>query len=125
MPRKTIFFSFKNGRELSSYLGLVPRQHSTGGKQKLLGISKRGNKYLRTLLIHGARSILSTTKRRENKEHRTVSEFSRNKNLSNWFNELRARKEDNVAVVALANKLGRIFWAVLNKEEEYKYNAQK
>ena len=116
--------NFKNGRELSSYIGLVPRQHSSGGKQRLLGISKRGNRYLRTLLIHGARSILSTTKRREQKAHKSESEFSKNIRLSNWFRELRLRKEDNVAVVALANKLGRICWAVLNKEESYNSNRK-
>jgi len=86
---------FKNGRHLAAWIGLVPRQHSTGGKNKLLGISKRGNKTLRELLMHGARAMLSKP-------------TSAEKAFGSWITELRARKPFNVALVALANKLARI-----------------
>jgi transposase len=86
---------FKNGRQLSAWLGLVPRQHSSGGKPTLLGISKRGDVYLRTLLIHGARSVL------------------RNAKPSDWGAALAARRNPNLAAVALANKNARIVWALL------------
>ena len=90
----------RNGRDLAAYLGLVPRQASTGGRTKLLGISKRGDRYLRTLLIHGARAALPHLAARDNP-------------LGRWLRGLRARCHHNVAVVALANKLARIAWAVL------------
>lgn len=114
--------NFKNGRELSSYLGLVPKQHSSGGKNKLLGISKRGNKYLRTLLIHGSRAVMHSIDRSKNLQN---SEFCKNKNLSKWFCDLRLRKNTNVAVIALANKIARICFVVLNKDQEYlpNYNS--
>lgn len=111
--------NFKNGRELSSYLGLVPRQNSSGGKNKLLGISKRGNKYLRTLLIHGARAVISSVDRSKDIKN---NQFSQNKKLSKWLSNLRLRKNSNVAVVALANKMARICFVVLNKGEEYSAN---
>ena len=93
---------FKRGRDMAAFLGLVPRQHSSGGKEKLLGISKRGDSYLRTLLIHGARS---------------VQRVSANKtdSRSRWLNSISARRHKNVAAVALANKNARIAWAVLSK----------
>ena len=93
---------FKRGRDMAAFLGLVPRQHSSGGKEKLLGISKRGDSYLRTLLIHGARS---------------VQRVSANKTdpRSRWLNSISARRHKNVAAVALANKNARIAWAVLSK----------
>jgi len=91
---------FKNGRHMAAWIGLVPHQYSTGGKTKLLGISKRGDKSLRTLFIHGARAILSRLDRAE-------------KYFGHWIVELRARKPFNVAVVALANKIARIAWSVL------------
>ena len=91
---------------IRSYYGLVPRQHSSGGKQVLLGISKRGDTYLRTLLIHGARSALQSVKR---KKHA----------LSDWASRLLARRNNNIAAVALANKNARIVWALLAKNQEY------
>lgn len=98
--------SFKNGRQLAAWIGLVPHQHSTGGKASLLGISKRGNKALRTLLIHGARAMLS-------RPEKAVRVFGK------WILELRARKPFNVAVVALANKLARIVWSVLSTKQVF------
>ena len=98
---------FKNGREVAAWLGLVPRQHSTGGQTKLLGVTKRGNPYLRKLLIHGARSVTLHTHR---DRHR----------IGLWLNQLESRTHRNVAVVAMANKLARISWAVLTKETVYR-----
>jgi transposase len=92
--------SFARGRDLAAWLGLVPRQVTTGGKPRLVGISKRGNKYLRKLLIHGARAALPTLL-----ESPTP--------LGGWLRALIARMHKNAAVVALANKLARIAWAVL------------
>ena len=92
--------NFDNGRQLAAWIGLVPRQHSSGGKPTLLGISKRGDGYLRTLLVHGARAVLRFTK---DKTDRT----------SCWLNNLTARRHANVAAVALANKNARIVWALL------------
>ena len=97
---------FKKGRDVSASIGLVPRQHSTGGKQNLLGISKRGDKHLRALLIHGARSILRLAGNKQDK-------------LSVWATELAGRRGFNKAAVALANKLARIGWAVTVKNEDY------
>lgn len=92
---------FQNGRQLAAWLGLVPRQHSSGGKQNLLGISKRGDTYLRTLLIHGARAVIR---------------FAENKaEPEGWLRTLMARRNKNVAAVALANKNARIIWALLAK----------
>ena len=90
---------FKNGWQLAAWLGLVPRQYSTGGKPKLLGISKRGDRYLRTLLIHGARSALRTA------HQKSIGE--------RWLNRLVERRHRIIAVVALANKNERIAWALL------------
>lgn len=97
---------FKNGRELAAWLGLVPRQYSTGGRVRLLGISKRGDRYLRTLLIHGARAALRTAARHENRRSR-------------WVLELGHRRGENIAAVALANKNARTAWAVLAKESDF------
>ena len=97
---------FKSGRELSAWLGLVPRQHSSGGKTVLLGISKRGDRYLRTLLIHGARSALRTVESR--KDPRSVS-----------ISRLKGRQGPNVAAVALANRNARVMWALLRRGEVY------
>lgn len=97
---------FHHGRELSAWMGLVPRQYSTGGKPRLLGISKRGNKRLRCLLIHGARAILSRLQTGSGPFHA-------------WLLKLRARKSFNVAAVALANKLARIAWSVLTRREPF------
>lgn len=93
--------SFKNGRQMAAWLGLVPGQHSSGGKPKLLGISKRGDKYLRTLLIHGARAVLLRVKLRQ----------SRGEN--SWLTGLLDRRHYNIAAVALANKNARILWALM------------
>jgi transposase len=93
--------SFKNGRQMAAWLGLVPGQHSSGGKPKLLGISKRGDKYLRTLLIHGARAVLLRVKLRQ----------SRGEN--SWLLRLLDRRHYNIAAVALANKNARILWALM------------
>ncbi len=98
---------FKSGRHLAAWLGLVPRQHSTGGKSVLLGISKRGDKYLRTLLIHGARSVLHCLK---NKDDR----------CKKWVSQLNERSNHNVAAVGLANKMARIVWVIMTRNEVYK-----
>jgi transposase len=101
---------FNKGRELAAWLGLVPRQQSTGGKPTLLGISKRGNRYLRMLIIHGARSCL----RHLNRE---------NHELGLWMTQLERRSHKNVVAVALANKIARIAWAVLARQEVYRSSA--
>ena len=100
---------FRNGRELAAWLGLVPRQHSTGGKQNLLGMSKRGDSYLRTLLIHGARSVL----------YRAMQKLD----LRNWAFTVAIRRNKNVAAVALANKSARIIWALLTHNRQYQPNC--
>lgn len=99
--------AFEKGRGFSAWIGLVPRQHSTGGKQKLLGISKRGNPYLRKLFVQGARAVL---------QKRAVQSSG----LSSWLEHLSSRSHPNVAAIALANKLARIAWAVLAKGETYR-----
>src|SRR5271166_6336300 len=98
--------SFERGRDLAAWLGLVPRQFTTGGKPKLLGISKRGNKYLRRQLIHGARAALPYVAERDTP-------------LGRWAKGLMSRAHRNVAVVAFANKLARIAWAVLRRNERF------
>ena len=98
--------TFTRGRDLAAWLGLVPRQATTGGKPKLLGISKRGNAYLRTLLIHGARTALPGLAKSETP-------------LGRWLKGLLERVHRNVAIVALANKLSRIAWAVLAHDRQY------
>ena len=98
---------FKNGREMAAYLGLVPRQHSTGGKTRLLKISKRGDRYLRSLLIHGARSAITRSKNMPTKTR-------------NWVNQVVERRGTNKAVVALANKNARIMWALMTRGEDLK-----
>ena len=97
---------FKNGREFAAWLGLVPRQYSTGGKPRLGRISKRGDVYLRKLLVHGARSCL----------HRLDGKMDRR---SVWANKLKERNGANKAAVALANKTARIVWAILSRQENY------
>jgi transposase len=98
--------AFRKGRDLAAWVGMVPRQCSTGGKQKLLGISKRGNAYLRTLFVQGARSVVQ-------QRHRQAP------SLSSWLAQLLARAHQNVVIVALANKMVRMAWAVLCKDERY------
>ena len=92
---------------MAAWLGLVPRQHSTGGKERLLGISKRGDVYLRMLLIHGARAALRVAGKKDDRRSR-------------WVIDLKHRRGENVAAVALANKNVRTAWAMLTKGEEYK-----
>ncbi len=99
--------AFAKGREFAAWLGVVPREHSTGGKQKLLGIGKRGNSYLRRLFVQGARAVL---------QHRA----KQSSGLSAWLAQLTSRTHRNVAALALANKLARMAWAVLAKNEAYR-----
>lgn len=101
---------FKSGRELAAWLGLVPRQHSTGGKPTLLGISKRGDTYLRTLLIHGGRSVSRVAHKHDDKRHR-------------WISDIKRRRGENISNVAIANKNARIAWALLTKKENYRAAA--
>ena len=98
--------AFRNGRELAAWLGLVPRQHSTGGRAQLLGISKRGDAYVRCLLIHGARAALQVAGRKTDPRSR-------------WAQAVAARRHKNVAVVALANRMARTAYALLTREEDY------
>jgi transposase len=102
---------FKNGRHMAAWLGLVPRQSSSGDKQTLLGISKRGDRYLRTLLIHGARSALSHYKK-------TDTLYGR------WLFDKKASLSFNKAAVALANKNARIIWSLLSTGEEFNINTK-
>jgi transposase len=104
--------AFARGRDLAAWLGLVPRQLTTGGKPRLVGITKRGNKYLRRLLIHGARSALPTL---------STSATP----LGGWLRSLLQRVHKNAAVVALANKLARIVWAILRRGEEFDAAAMR
>lgn len=97
---------FKNGREMAAWLGLVPRQHSSGGKSLLLGISKRGDRYLRTLLIHGARAVMSR-----------INKAKGPHNI--WLKQLMERRGNNKASVALANKNARVIWALMAKGTVY------
>ncbi|MCP5443301.1 MAG: IS110 family transposase [Chromatiaceae bacterium] len=98
--------TYRCGRDVSASLGLVPRQHGSGGKEVLLSISKRGDRYLRSLLVHGARAVVI---RAVNKKDR----------LSRWINKVRAQRGYNKATVALANKMARIGWAVLAHKSVY------
>lgn len=97
--------SFENGRQLAAWLGLVPRQHSSGGKPTLLGISKRGDTYLRTLLIHGARAVIRLAERKAAAD--------------SWLKQLLSRRHANIAAVALANKNARTVWALLAHDRDY------
>lgn len=98
---------FSNGRHFSAWCGLVPKQHSSGGKDNLLGISKRGNAYLRTLFIHGARAVLRHSGSKSDK-------------LSCWAIQLAERRGFNRACVAVANKLARMSWVIAAREEEFR-----
>ena len=102
--------AFKNGREMAAWLGLVARQHSTGGKPKLLGISKRGDTYLRKLLIHGARAALRWADKKHDKR-------------SVWVTGLKQRRGQNIAAVALANKTVRTAWVLITRGEDYRASA--
>ncbi len=98
--------NFDNGRQLAAWLGVVPRQHSTGGKPTLLGMSKRGDAYLRTLLIHGARSVIYRATQRADAD--------------SWLVKLTTRRNKNIAAVAMANKTARTVWALLVHGREFK-----
>jgi transposase len=99
--------AFHKGREFAAWLGLVPRQHSTGGRARLFGISKRGNRYLRKLLVHGARSAVLIVKRERSP-------------FGPWLDGLEQRAPINVVITAAANKLARIAWAVLSSGQDYR-----
>jgi transposase len=101
---------FKNGRQFAAFLGLVPKQHSSGGKPLLLGISKRGDRYLRTLLVHGARSVMYVVGEKKDPK-------------SEWLKKLKSRRGLNKTCVALANKNARVIWALLSKGENYRKAA--
>ncbi|MFT3800812.1 MAG: IS110 family transposase [Burkholderiaceae bacterium] len=96
--------NFSNSRQFAAWLGLVPRQHSSGGKPTLLGMSKRGNTYLRTLLIHGARAVLR---------------HALNRRPGDWVARVAGRRNNNIAAVALANRNARIVWALLARNADY------
>jgi transposase len=98
--------AFKNGRQFAAWLGLVPRQHSTGGKERLLGISKRGDTYLRKLLVHGARATIRWVGRKADRR-------------SQWIRQLVERRGKNRTAVAVANKNARIVWALLTSHQVY------
>lgn len=100
---------FKNGRELAAWLGLVPGQHSTGGKPTLLGISKRGDTYLRTLLIHGGRTVVRVAEKYQDKRN-------------TWIKQLEQRRGKNISAVAVANKNARIAWALLTNKTTFQTN---
>ena len=97
---------YHRGRQMAAAIGLTPRQHSSGGKDRLLGISKRGDVYLRTLLVHGARAVVSQAKHKDDR-------------LSRWVTGIAQRRHPNVAAVALANKTARMAWAMLRNETDY------
>lgn len=101
---------FKNGRQFAAWLGLVPKQHCSGGKLRLFGISKRGDRYIRTLMIHGARAVLAKAGGKTDAR-------------SLWIGRMRDRRHPNVVAVALANKNARIVWSVLSKGKEYEPTA--
>lgn len=98
--------NFDSGRQVAAWLGLVPRQHSSGGKSNLLGMSKRGDTYLRTLLIHGARSV--------------IYRIGQKVDSCGWINGVLKRRNKNIATVALANKNARIVWALLAHDREFR-----
>jgi len=104
--------AFKNGRQMAAWLGLVPRQYSSGGKQVLRGISKRGDMYLRKLLVLGARAVMRHQKAEPGAE-------------PTWIDRLLARRGNNIVAVALANKNARIAWPLLAKDCEYDAGYQR
>lgn len=99
---------FKNGRQFSAWLGLVPRQHSSGGRTQLGGITKRGDTYLRKLLVQGARAALKVAPKKEDPQ-------------SQWAMRLLQRRHKHITAVALANKMARIAWCLLRRNEDYRY----
>jgi transposase len=101
---------FRNGRHMAAWLGLVPRQHSSGDKRVTMGISKRGSQHLRSLLVHGARAVVRTAPNKLDPRNR-------------WVNDLRERRGFNRTTVAVANKTARVIWAVLRRGEPYRAAA--
>ena len=99
--------AYRRGRDVAASIGLVPKQHSSGGKNVLLGISKRGDRYLRSLLVHGARAVVIQAARKDDR-------------LSRWINKLKAERGYNKATVALANKMARMGWAILANNSVYR-----
>jgi len=97
---------YHKGRQMAAAIGITPRQHSSGDRDRMLGISKRGDVYLRTLMIHGARSAVAVAKHKDDR-------------LSRWVTEIAKRRHPNVAAVALANKTARMAWAMLRNETDY------
>ena len=97
---------YHKSRQMAAGIGITPRQHSSGDKHRLLGISKRGDVYLRTLMIHGARSVVASAKHKDDP-------------LSRWVTEIATRRHPNVAAVALANKNARMAWAILRNKSDY------
>jgi transposase len=97
---------YHKGRQMAASFGLTPRQHSSGGKDRLLGISKRGDAYLRSILIHGARAVVFQAKHKDDR-------------LSRWVTGIAQRRHPNVAAVALANKTVRMAWAMMRNETDY------
>lgn len=98
---------FKNGRHFAACLGLVPRQHSSGNRRQLFGITKRGDKYLRTLLVHAARAVLRTAPKKSDAKHA-------------WALELAGRRGASKAIVAIANEMARVIWVLLAKKDDYR-----
>ena len=103
--------TFGSARQVAAWLGLVPRQDSSGGKPKLLGISKRGDVHLRTLLVHGGRAVVKAAAKKDDSQSR-------------WANDLVRRRNANIAAVAVANKNARIVWALLTQSANYEVSAQ-
>ena len=97
---------YHQGRQMAAAIGITPKQHSSGGKDRLLGISKRGDVYLRTLMIHGARAVVTRAKHKDDR-------------LSRWVTGIATKRHPNVAAVALANKTARMAWAMLRNETDY------
>ena len=98
---------FKKGRDASAALGILPKQHSTGGKSCLMGITKKGDKHVRCVVVHGARAVVNAAAKKKDA-------------LSLWINNLVARRGRNKATVALANKLVRVAWSIVRNQESYK-----
>ena len=102
--------TFKNGRQVAAWLGLTPREYSSGGKQNRMGITKRGDRYLRKLLVHGARSALRTTPGKDDAKSQRIE-------------RIRQRSHENVAAVALAAKIARVLWAILANDQPLQSTA--
>ncbi len=97
---------YRKSRQMAAAIGITPRQHSSGDRDRMLGISKRGDIYLRTLMIHGARSVVAVAKHKDDR-------------LSRWVTNIATKRHPNVAAVALANKTARMAWAMLRNETDY------